>query len=511
MNRGGFGAVIAIMVSLFLLSVSIPPSQGAVDAQSYGGEFRISLTLSSEEVRSDTGLNFQIMIENTGNESKSVLLDYWIPDTGIGNFGESIVVSAGKRKTLLRSLRIDPSVPNGVYKLSLKLVYSAGMDPVELEDEFNVVGAMEEEIVEPPPVTEHEPEPSPEPDENKYMMEIMEIEPKRVEAVKGEITGVNVHVTNNGNAPIHEVAVMVYEFPEWIEPTNNISVLGEGETRTISLHISVPSDTEVQEKKITVKAYSKETQTMGSFTLAINKTRREIVYENIERLRTDIKEMEGRIVSSGSGNISHMIGLLTRAENILNLAESSAMNGNWADALSQIQNIEDLMDNIENRLTATGMGIPEPNFLYYYVIILILLGVAVILLHRKNIIRLPAAGAIIRSAYKHKSDIADLLSYLKPDIPSKAEHGEEIDVMKKINVHPEIKKRIGRIEEMIKTLEEQKDAGIISSNTFQEMKESNRRKIRMLSGSIVCGSCGAVIDHDSRFCTECGTRMEGNK
>ncbi len=154
---------------------------------------------------------------------------------------------------------------------------------------------------------------------------------------------------------------------------------------------------------------------------------------------------------------------------------------------------------------------PEPNFLYYYVIILILLGDVVIISHKKKNIRLPAAGAIIRSAYKHKSDIADLLSYLKPSIPPGAEEHGETDIMKKIKMHPEIKKRIGRIEEMIKTLEEQRDTGVISDKTFQEMKNSNKRKIRMLISSILCGSCGAVIDHDSRFCTECGTRTEENK
>ena len=143
--------------------------------------------------------------------------------------------------------------------------------------------------------------------------------------------------------------------------------LEEGETQTLSLLISIPEDAEPQENKITVKVSSRETQTIGSLTLSINKTKREVIYEELERLRNELTSLEGRMTALNQKNISHLVGVMTRTENIIKLIEQSAMNGDWEEANDQIINADEIINNIKNSLVVMEANGFAPNFLYYYV------------------------------------------------------------------------------------------------------------------------------------------------
>lgn len=409
---------------------------------SYGGPYDVVISDITPEVEQGGDQQFQLLLENMGDFSQDVFIDYWIQSSSNTTYdevlGEAIYVPAGGNRTLNRSLAVYSDQPVGNYTLHAKLNYSPFKPPIEVSRTFRVVSptAEEEEPVEPL-----------EPVEAAVIeMTIINLFPEQTMMNRGSVSYLTVEVENTGNVALNDLTVFFDDFDrDWYEVVRDVEQLAPGASGYLVVKFDVPSGAAARTYVTKLKLLSKETEMSEFYKVIVFKTQEAALRARIASLREELLDLEDQTgsVAARGGDVTKVLSLLRKSRELLDVAETYLEEDSTVEAIKTISEVESIVEEIKYRLE-----ISRPEFIphitvpsvptNWYVIIASLLALVLI------------AVFVVRKFDLIGGRRKKAISKLKSAIGRSRERGET--------------------SEVLDTLKGQYKEGMISRETFEELK-----------------------------------------
>jgi len=399
-------------------------------------------------------LSISVDIENTGNVGQDVWVEWNLTrlDTGeslgAGSFG-GVTVYVGALSTLTHPVTLTGINYVGDVKITFVAYYS-GTERAGAYETFTTTtapvapptgAAAGEAISVAPPVTNLE--------ITDYVKEIL-IE-------RGWIQYLSVKVKNSGDEDLHNVEISIDgEKSYWFEVQTNKTDLSKNETATFMLKLYVPFDEEKGTYYFFLNAKSDETSTKKSFTTRVFTSRAEMILYQIQSLRDNINDLKESAdeAEMGGKNVTSVKNLLSEAESLLDLAEDHVYNKMYDDATEKIREAENLIRKAEYELTIAPTIVTIPplaipfEWILIIILIIIIIGILLffILTRKKEGVR-KVPGLKIKKLILETKEVKEL--------------EEEIESLREAEA----------------LLEEEYKEGLISKESYEELKSKYDEKI----------------------------------
>ncbi|MCD6367885.1 MAG: hypothetical protein J7L45_02245 [Candidatus Aenigmarchaeota archaeon] len=403
-------------------------------------------------------LRISVITENTGDNGRDVTLVWNLTRTDNGDSldsgAETFYVPAKSEKPYT----IEPHTNYiGEAKITMVLYYGT-----ERAGAYRIFTTQKEVTTTTVPPSRRGPTGAAVSEEKIPKIEIISY-PEEVEIEKGWSGYAVLGVNNTGDVDLHDVEVLIEGIDEsWIKLPKSVSILPKGSSTNFTIKFEIPEKAKSgnYEGNFTVK--SKETIDKKHFVLRVFETEKERLFYEIQTLNSRIEKLENEIVKAEKDNkdVRSAKEILGDAQGNLRIAEEYLDAGLYEKAKEKIRVTKDLLDQAEMEIkTAKKYLIPffGPMAIQYQLMIL----TAILLL---------ALGLIIYIVRKVK--------HLSPKkIPGAQEFKRLITPKKDVRKLEEEKEKI---EKTLKLLEEEYKEGLISEESYKELKENNENKLRKI-------------------------------
>ncbi len=356
---------------------------------SKGGPYDVVIQDIDAEVPQGGKVNFTLLLMNMGDVSQDVYVDFWITDSD-GKLYENITdqpiyVEAGKNRSVERYMNIYSDQPLGDYTLHVRVDYSTFQAPIETSRNFKVVEPEEEEEPVVPPII--------------APVEAAVIEltvdnrfPDELFMSKGSVAYLTIEVENTGNVDLSDITVFFEGVPtSWFEVIRSIPYLAPRSKGYLMVRFTVPSDAEARTYVMKMRAISTETETQEYYKLTVFKTNIAALQARIDNLNNRISQLEeraGELAASGA-DVSRALALLRKSREMISAAETYLSEDKTVDAISTISDIENTLEEVEYRLSIASPVIFRPKLprvsleLILAVLATVVVIIALILLARR--------------------------------------------------------------------------------------------------------------------------------
>jgi uncharacterized membrane protein len=438
-----------------------------------GGPYDVRINLIDTEVPVGDYLDFDLVIENKGENSQDVDVEYWVSD-GSGNVwyynSEALYTPSFSNQTFPRKAFIFTNQPIGMYWLNVKVTYDLVQPPIRKNVTFLVIPAVPTTTLPPGPPGAPPPAPPAVPPAppvvEKEVNKISIIEyPMDIGIESGWARYPTVKVKNTGNTVLHNIKLIITGLPKaWllIEP-GVIESLRPNEVAVFSLRITVPSGEKTKEYPFKIIALSNETSDEKTGMLFVFSSREELLRYELEKVKkeyqdvlnkTDQAEKEGKDVSA-------VRTLLNEAKRNIDEAEEMINRKDYDNALEKIMAASNLISRAREMLPkmpkAKPMvlpGLPLSTFIIM-LIALILAMTIIVFMFKKKIID-------FSKLFKREKTEAEMIAEaIKKESPEKQALLEEKE----------------KINKVIALLDAEAREGIISKEAYEELKKRNLEKL----------------------------------
>ncbi|MCK4808228.1 MAG: hypothetical protein KAS90_01265 [Candidatus Aenigmarchaeota archaeon] len=447
-----------------------------------GGPYDVRVTiLPPMEVLRQDYVNFEILIENMGEVTQDVFLDYWVSygnETYYYN-SEAVLTPVGVNVTILRNAYIFSNQQIGLNTLNVKATYDNVQAPIIAVATFEVI---EDDIdIPPPPDIPDVPEYIPPSggsfsDDDSDMYDDLDQIPvyekdysiniesynKEINIVQGwtDITGVRVR--NNGNLEIKNITLILTGIPtSWYNITPKMyEVMPSGNSTLFLIEYKIPAGSKSGAYPFTLVANSNEIVTDKIGRLVVFTSIEDLIRQDIINLKIELHKLEDAIYFSQNigKDVSRVWGILEQAWIQIEFAEDNLDNKKYDEALQNIQVVSGLIKQAK-MILETPSEVDAADWkdsiwifaLKVLVVLAIFAYVSVWWIRKKD-------------KYKLK---ASLKRYMKKSLSK-----EEIETRKK-----EFEKDKERIQRVLKLLETESKEGIINNESYKELKQLNESKI----------------------------------
>ncbi|NOQ37847.1 hypothetical protein GQ472_03070 [archaeon] len=447
-----------------------------------GGPYDVRVTiLPPMEVPRQDYVNFEILIENMGEVTQDVFLDYWVSagnDTYYYN-SEAVLTPVGVNVTILRNAYIFSNQYIGLNTLNLKATYDNVQAPIIATATFEVI---EEEFEIPTPpdipdVPEYIPPSSgsfsdddsdmyadlgPIPVFDKDYNINIESYNKEINIVQGwtDITGVRVR--NNGNLEIKNITLTLAGIPtSWYNITpKKYEVMPSGNSTLFLIEYKIPAGSESGAYPFTLIANSDEAVTDKIGRLVVFTSIEDLIRQDIINLKIELHKLEDDIYFSQNigKDVSRVWGVVEQAWIQIELAENNLDNKKYDEALQNIQVVSGLIKQakmiLETPSEADDTDWKDSIWIFALKVLIMLAVFAYI------------SVWWIRKKDKYKLK-ASLQRYLKKSLSK-----EEIETRKK-----DFENDKEKIQRVLKLLETESKEGIINNESYKELKQLNEGKL----------------------------------
>jgi uncharacterized membrane protein len=460
---------------------------------SSGGPYDVVISSIEPEVQQGDYLDFEITIENMGELPQDVYLDYWISDSSgkIYNSvsGEAVFVDANSSRSFQRQLFVYSSQPVGTYYLNVKMTYSSLQPSIQVNRTFNV-------IVPSAPT----PTPSVGPavsapvtgvvvaKEEIYKINISALYPEIIEMERGGIRYLTIEIKNNGNAELKNIYVDISGIPiDWFKRIGKIKDLAPGETTVQIIKFEVPDNAEIKTYEVKIKVSTERVHDEKTLQIVIYETRKDLLSSMIKSVRESIKEAEIRAYQASlERNVTDVLKLMEETNYILNEAEEYLRLNNLVMCENKIQEAKNMIERANYELAKT-----PPKTVLLLPLGSVLVMVFFLLVITSILIFYPKGKASKRLEKLRKSITGEVVS---KGVPGYDEMQETV------------LQRKSEIMDLLKTLEDQFKKGVISKETYLELKRKYSRELSEIKIK-VCKACGAPNEHDAKYCIKCGEKL----
>jgi len=442
----------------------------------HGGPYDVWITLFENEVPQGDNLDFAINIENKGEVTQDVYVDYWVSSqntTYYENLGQAVLTPALSNQSFTRTAYINSYQPLGTYTLTVRVNYDSLQQPVVNSVTFTVISK-----ITPPPPNVTPPAPQtiyiyPPPFSGEFII------PQPTEKITANllITTYNsnislarnltkieaVTVKNTGTTDLDNVSLFILGIPlDWFKIVpERYDKLKPENSSIFLIEYHIPSNAKVDEYKANLIATSGVVSDQKSITLKIYQSLEELLRSDIKKLREDLQDLniDIKIAEREGKDVSIVMDIYNEAKTKLDGAEQDLENNDTASALDKTSNVPKLITRAKELLES--LKIPEKAFDFIFVIIIIVFVFII------------AAALYIAILWRQKK-----LSKIRPYI---IPLGKLVEAVKHKKVSKEeIESEKEKLTRMLKIIEKEKQQGIITGISYERMKRGIEEKLNKL-------------------------------
>ncbi|VVB60928.1 NPCBM-associated, NEW3 domain of alpha-galactosidase [uncultured archaeon] len=460
-----------------------------------GGPYDVRLTIIPPlEVPLSDYLNFQVLLQNMGEVTQDVNLEYW---TSYGNQtyyygGEAILTPTGENKTITRTAYIFSNQPTGTNTLNLRVTYDTVQAPILLNATFQVI---DENINIPPPPEQNQtsgtypgggggggggsnekiivlpPKNVPSTEEAAKGVDAGKIEiedyNKEINIVRGWSALESVKVKNVGGAPLTNITLALTGIPTlWYKITpKNYESIPPGNNTVFLIEFKVPSNVDSGSYGLTFTANSKESIDEAVGHLVIFTSIEELINRDITNLKIDLGKLQDDTDFSEKlgKDVSRVRDIISQAQTQIKSAEDNMKKKSFDDALQNTQTTSGLIKR--GKLLLETASVPEGTvqpvqraWISAFEILLIIIFIA--------------SAALWTLKSKGKLNVGFLQKYAKADKGASEEKKKELSDEK------------AKIERMLRLLENELKEGIITESAYNELRKRNEEKLERIDSEL---------------------------
>ena len=428
-----------------------------------GGPFDVSVNALKAEVAPGEELPFEINVTNKGATDRfDVNVSYWIGNGSRYFERTAINVPAYSSVKLEKSFTIYSDEPQGIYSLSASVVYDPTFPAATASTTFQVkttavppvapvtTGAAGGAVVAvaAPPLSK---------------LNISSY-PEEVEIERGWLGYANIVINNTGATTLYNLSIDTKGILlDWVEISpEKIELLVPTNTAKFVIKIAVPINAESGNYPVTIKAMSNDISDEKTFILRVFASEVELIQYQIQTLEEQLEDLEGKTADAENQgrNVTVIKSLLEEARKRIGDAENYVNNKMYDEASILVRNIKDLLSKAKYELEVAPSVKPTPTILqtlkrWFYLIVAFLVAIFVLIVY------------LIRRT-KHFVKFKESIPTLR-----RAVFGKHISA--------ELQKEKDKLEKMLNLIEAEYRKGIISKESYEELKNRNVEKLNEIN------------------------------
>ncbi|MCD6274588.1 MAG: hypothetical protein J7J15_00985, partial [Candidatus Aenigmarchaeota archaeon] len=343
--------------------------------------------IEGEVLRGDK-LNFKLLIQNMGEVSQDVSLDYWISkddEIYASVYGEAIFVGAGSNRTLYRSLPIYSNQPSGKYFLNVKLTYSDTQPSIYTNKTFLVNSASSSPasssssipsapMVVSPVVAASQP---------IFKLDLIKIIPEELLVEKGDTRYILMEIKNSGNQDLHKISAKIDKIKDWFKTVGEIELLEPGATGHLIGKFDIPEDAERETYSINLSVFSEETKKERIYNITVVGSKKELLEIKINKIKEALRGLKSRAAELNAQglDIENGVELLERSHELISIAERDVEEQKYLEATEMLEEARNLMEEanyrfcISKKIEVPKINVPKIPWIYLISLAFVLLTV----------------------------------------------------------------------------------------------------------------------------------------
>jgi hypothetical protein len=433
------------------------------------------LNLLKNEVHQGEYLDFTVTLDNKGEVSQDVQLEWWVSSGNTTYYQNSgwILTPALTNQTISRQAFIYTNQPLGTYFLNVKMTYDNIQPPLFANSTFIVLSPQQNVTTSTiPPVVVTIPAAVPTgeviyvkspPTEKKLSDIIIERYGTNISLAKGMIKIESVTVKNTGQVNLTNISLFILGIPTtWFNITpQNYKVLTPDDSVVFLINFNIPKDAQIGEYKITLSAFSATAEDKKSATITIFQSLKELLEYELNKIKMDLQELEIdiRVAEKQGKDVSSVRLFIDEIKTQINLTEDNLKNGRTEEALENIANAKNLIDRARDLLSKLEVLEVKKFFVIPSWLILIIVSIIISVL----------IFVVILQKMK-------ILPPLRPYIIPLGKTVEKTKEKPKEDLAKEREKLL----RMLEILEKEKNEKIISTVAYKEMKKTIEEKLNKI-------------------------------
>ncbi|MFC2143466.1 NEW3 domain-containing protein [Candidatus Aenigmatarchaeota archaeon] len=441
-----------------------------------GGPYDIRIETDESEVIQGGTLDFDIFIENMGEVSQDVYLNYWISSedqsTNYTGNTEWVYTPALYNQSFSRDLDILSDQMLGTYRLNILMTYDPVQPPLSASTTFFVVASVEEpeEPTTPPSssgttsrvtayttFTEY-------PDKLGSAMLVSRYD-SRVKLARGANIIKSVVVENIGTTDLVNIEFVVLGIDtSWYTIKPEIyGSLSEGDSTTFIIEFDVPEDAETGTYQATYLVSSSTTSHQVGIIVEIVDSVEDLIELELEDIKRELKVLERDTdnAEKQGKNVDNIRKMIFEIKRYITSAESNLEQGRPEDALDDIENARNLIQRAREMLAALEIEFEAEEFPLFFIITIFVI-ITVLVTTTLNFVLRKKQGPISPHMKAHFDKIREKMS--GPAVDKNELAAEKEKLMRMLNV-----------------LEKEKTEGIVSSSAYKEMRKGIDDKLHRIN------------------------------
>lgn len=440
-----------------------------------GGPYDVRMELSENEAEQNNYLNFIMVVENKGEVSQDVTIEYWV-SSEVNTYyssSEAVYTPANTNQSFTRSVFIYRNQTPGTYVLNARVTYDNVQAPITINKTFSVVSAVPRVttttvpaseggggIIITPSLVDRYP--------SQQAGIIIERYNNNISLSLGMTRIEYVTIRNIGVTILSNISLFVLGIPlEWYNITPaGVDMLRSGNSSVFLVEFHIPRDAKTGDYKINLLTIAGGESDQRLAVITVFESIKDVIVNEIKKLRADLDKLnfDIRIAENEGQDVSKIKIFADEIGKEINNAEENLKNNDTDLALNNMGTARKLLEETYGILNQMKVFI-VPQFaalsllFIFIIIILVIIVVILVILWRKK--KLP----VLRPHIKH---IEKLISGMR----SKGVSDEILKADKE------------KLVRMLSVLEDEKKDGIVNENAYIEMKSSIEGKLSKIEKHI---------------------------
>jgi len=505
-----------------------------------GGPFRFEIDAPTSSNIGEE-MTFVVNATNEGDGPSESQFTCWIDVNGIkqSQIAWTKLIAGGENYLVNKDILVPSGLSEGAYILNCQMhILNSSFGDIYAQDTFSAVAA-------PSPVTPEAPTgagggvsigPSIVVAAN-ISIDLLKIYPSSIQTEKASTTYVIALIKNSGTLDLNNITAKIDGIgDDWYSVTQKIDKLDSGDTSFMLIEIHIPSGAEVKTYSTIVSVFSGEgVKDSEILNIEVYSSRSELLFAQIEQLKKDKTDLELKAIQlqAEGMDVFVVLNLLGEVDSLIDEAQLYLKNGNYIDAMKTITSARNRFNNavytlanvMKDSPTILEVIIPRGITLLLCVIIVVFVFLVALIVYKIFFIKEPIFKRKKSEEYiKEYSKVGELKTAVKKlkGTPAYSRVGElkaaignlrenmkkksskpknEIDKAKKeiekINAKKAVKqnkekqtfieslrKKEKEAERMLNILREQYDGGLLSRNSFNEMRRYNEKVLEKIKNQV---------------------------
>ena len=427
-----------------------------------GGPYDVRLELLENEVPQGDYLDYIIVIDNKGEVTQDVFVEYWISDEQ-GNqysaYSEAVLTPELTLTSFTRSIYVPSTLAPGMYYLNAKVTYDRVQPPIHVNKTFFVIQAKvaptykTQRIVIPAPTL-----PTPKVTAPLEAALLIEKYSKNISIARGFSQVEIVSVRNVGNLDLENVTLEIVGLPtDWYNITPlKVAKLEKNQVVNFVITFSVPKNVLPGSYQATFLVSSGLVSDEKKFSLTVYKSLEELIKEELRKVENEYIELlaDTKLAKKEGKDTSAVESLIDEIQKGMDRAKDYFEAKEFEKTLDELTNVKNLIERAREILSSLKVPTkPKKPLIPTFVLVIL-------------IIALPLAVILILFVKKRKVKF-------KVALP-------KIELRRKKEEAFEVEKEIERLRRLLKVLEKERKEGIISLTAYNEMKRNILNKLKRL-------------------------------